>query len=116
MNKMNWDPSMATTTCRKCGCCIEAWISICEECEEREVEEAKILLQEFNQFRDKFEELIGDGRDIAARLENNHGESTTAERFRSYLLNRMENFLEGGEMFHLEEVGECLKDIIGEEN
>lgn len=32
---MSWDPSMATTSCVECGCRIEAWIDICEECEEK---------------------------------------------------------------------------------
>jgi hypothetical protein len=33
-----WDPSMATTACANCGCCIEAWLILCEACEEEEEE------------------------------------------------------------------------------
>lgn len=35
---MGWDPSMATTSCRVCCQCIEAWLDICEDCEEKEEE------------------------------------------------------------------------------
>jgi hypothetical protein len=112
---MGWDPSMATTSCRICGCCIEAWIETCEECEEKETEKAETLLKEFNTFQNKFEELIGEGRDIADRLEYFRYKGT-AERFRLYLLNRMEGFLNGWEMFKLDEISGALKEFIGEED
>lgn len=31
---MGWDPSMATTFCKKCGEAIEAWLDVCIDCED----------------------------------------------------------------------------------
>lgn len=33
---MGWDPSMATSSCKCCGKSVEAWIEVCEDCEEKE--------------------------------------------------------------------------------
>lgn len=41
---LGWDPSMATTSCRGCGCCIEAWLDFCEDCEDEEDERKKIII------------------------------------------------------------------------
>lgn len=29
---MAWDPSQATASCKRCGCIIEAWLDICDDC------------------------------------------------------------------------------------
>lgn len=107
---------MTKYSCPGCGEEIDINLDMCDECMEREINEAKILLQEFNEFERKFEELVGDGRDIADRLGNNFGYKTTAERFRLYLLNRMENFFRGGEMFQTQEIRDALVEFIGEED
>lgn len=36
---MSWDPSKATTSCRGCGCCIEAWLDFCDDCDPEDEEE-----------------------------------------------------------------------------
>lgn len=107
---MSWDPSQSTSSCNVCGRGIEAWIDICDNC----IEESESLLQEFNKFASKFEELIGDGRDIAERLRR-IGINGSANQMEGYLLNRMENFLNGYEMFKFDEVNKKLMEIIGEE-
>lgn len=53
---MNWDPSMATHGCSRCGKGIEAWILICEECEELEIKEIEKRLG-INEFPDAFLEI-----------------------------------------------------------
>lgn len=35
---MNYDWSMDTKSCDKCGRCVEGWIVICDDCEESEEE------------------------------------------------------------------------------
>lgn len=112
---MSFDPSKVTSSCCKCNNSVEAWIQICDDCLESEIEEAKSLFQEFNEFERRFQELIGDGADIVSRLKE-LDIYRDAEQMESYLLRRMENFLIGNEIFNFGSVQKQLQEIIGEED
>lgn len=108
---MNWDPSMATTSCQCCGRGIEAWISICEDCEEK----ASLIATKYDKFKTQFERLIRQGEELHEELREINI-LQEAQQFKFYLLNRMQNFLDGNEIFEFDSIDKQLKEIIGEED
>lgn len=110
---MTWDPSKATTICRSCGCSIEAWLVECDECEAARPDEIHDLLYNIEEFETRFDDLISDAKDIEERLKR-LGDEKTAERMRIYFINRMKNFLQGGEMFTFDQIRESLYDMLKE--
>lgn len=108
---MNWDPSMATTSCSACGKTVEAWINTCEDC----VEMADTLLEAFNSFVSRFNDLIEDGNNIAKDLKS-IGIERDAIQMESYLLRRMQAFSNGNELFTFNSIQNKLKEIVGEED
>lgn len=107
---MNWDPSMATTSCSACGRTVEAWVITCDDC----VEMAETLQEAFNLFISRFNELIEDGNNIANDLKS-IGIEIDAIQMEDYLLRRMQSFSEGNEIFAFNSIQKQLKEIIGEE-
>lgn len=107
---MGWDPSMSTKGCDVCGQTVEGWIGTYDDC----IEKAYTLKIKFDKFATQFDRLISQGNELVEGLKS-IGINQSADQMKFYLLNRMQNFVDGAEIFEFESIENALKEIIGED-